>query len=854
MIATRSVERGRSALHKSTQLHSRPLNPLATHCSRLLLINNHNNSTNINWRRRRHDAPAYRLFQQRHAHTGAPFGWTNLHENEEPQTPPARTIPQDQEFVRPQPPQERFRLARRPETPGNILGAGPLLPKTGRPGSVSFYHAALKALLSALRRGDTFKLYLCLMDLVLGHETEGGSRAFTEVMATIPPTTFSEILRNFDPHRVAEEIDTAPGMNISYGVAVYTPLGELVNKWGVKTLYVRILRRLLHIQLARRNAGLLPLVNDYVVLMRCAGATSNIRAAKDIWQSMSGDKRSNIRHSEAYSEFLKARYLSEKIYANNDLSRLRLRPLDMHRSSLKLKRGVLFRLRDLTAHVRDRRKHRFGFNMHERFYDEPLTRVLRKRDPLTKLNRTVGLRGLYNNNEEIVCAFLKANGRIGGMVSNSSLLKQNWGIFIRRDRRTGAISIEGGHTYPPDSPRKPTAALLDAVVHSYGSMGEITMAVRLLDYISQRFSIPVPDSVWSDLIEYARIMQSKPAATEWAVANFPHRVAKPDQLLEIWNLCTQAPYSFRPGAKDYYNLIKSLVRRKRSMLQPIEALRQIKPLYDNTVDACEQAWCELVQTTEQAVPNHNSFRRYKALQARRNHMWYMFHYSISLMLKGMQPDRIDDESAVRQIPKLLGDFEPFLPRRVSYLVATGLVEFSPDPVHRRGTVDVRQTILRPLMSPEVEMAAKETKDDHSKGKNASGSASPAPEEDQDIDEDDTTDPDDKPVSYDEQSPGHVPAARLMTEPREVEKPAYLYRPPFSGPSDKVSILSIRRDGGEFTGFHGDPKRRHFAAYRVRRQTRRVAGVPVDLDWSRKGKGEGRKRRLRMVDEVMRMRT
>ena len=842
MIAPRSVERSRSALHKSVQLHSRLLNPSALRCSRQsLVVNDHNN--------RHHDAPVYRLFQKRNAHTRVPFGWTHLNESEEPQTPPVKTLPADQDFVKPQPAQERFRLARRPTTAGSILGAGPLQPEHGRPGTVPYYHVRLKALLSALRRGDTFNLYICLVNLVRGHETEGGSAAFTKVMATIPSTTFSEILRNFDPHKVAEGIDTAPDINISYGLAVYTPLGELVNQWGIKTLYVRILRRLLHLQIARRKAGLVPLMNDYVVLMRCAGASSNIRAAKDLWYAMPGDRRDGIRHSEAYSEFIKARYLAEKIYANNDLSRFRLRPLDMHRSSLKLRKKPVIRLKYLMANIRGRRTHRFGFNMHERFYDEPLTRVLRKRDPLAKLERTMVQRGVFNNNEEIVCAFLKVNGRTGRMVSNKALLMQNWGVSITRERTTGAISIEGGHTYPPDSPRKPTAALLDAIVHSYGSMGEITIAVRLLDYMSQRFSIPVPDHVWSDLIEYARIMQSKPGATEWAMVDFPHKGAKPDQVLEIWNLCTQAPYSFRPGARDYYNLIKSLVRKRRSMLQPIEALRQIKPLYENAVSACEHAWCELVQTTQQAVPNHASFRRYKFLQAERNHMWFMFHYSIYLILKGVHPGQIDDESAVRGIPKLIGDFAPFLPQKISYHIATGLVEFWPDTAARRGTVEVKQTLLNPLLAPKAGKAAKEEEDDHSKGKDASEAASPAPEENEDDDIDDY----DKPVSYDELGPGHLPAPRLMTEPRETEKPAYLHRPPFSGPSDKLTILSLRRNGGEFTGFHDDPARRHFAAYRVVRTTRRVTGVPVDLGWSGNGREEKR-RRSKMVGEMMRMRT
>lgn len=855
MIATRSVERSRSALHKSTQLHSRRHYSITLY-SRLLKNNNINNIT-INCCCS-HNAPTGRLFQSRLAHTSVPFGWTNIDQKEEP-NPLAFSKPPSQ-------PHGKIR----PLPPGITPRPSPLRPteKAGHPGSVSYYHAALKSLFSALRQGDTFKLYLCLMSLVRGHETETGSHAFTEVMASIPATTFSEILRNFDPHKVAEEIDTAPGLNISYGMAVHTPLGELVNKWGVKTLYVRILRRLLYIQVARRKSGLAPLMNDYVVLMRCAGATSDIRAAKDIWYSMHSDRRANIRHSKGYSEFIKARYLAEKIYANNDLSRLRLRPLDMHRSSLKLPGTAKHRLLKINAHITDRRKHRFGSNMHERFFDEPLTMLLRKRDPLMKLERTAALRGFKNVTEDFVCAVLKANSRAGRMTANRSLLMKNWGLIIKRDRKTGAIAIEGGHTYSLESPRAPTAALLDAIVHSYCSMGEITLAVRLLDYISQRFSIPVPDHVWSDLIEYTRVMESRPVATEWAIANFPHRGARANQVLEVWSLCTQAPYSFRPGARDYYNLIRSLVRKSGSMVKPIEALRQIKPLYNDAVDACEQAWCELMQTTQQAVPNHSAYRRYRVLQARRNHMWYMFHYSTHLILKGVRAGRIDDDSAVREIPNLVGDFAQFLPRKVSYSVATGDIEFCPDPVRRKDVVKVDQIVVeaeQPGVEAEQTVVERPPAIVYSRLyalRQRKGNIDVLREYQlDDLSEDneylgtgkDETSGSDEPVLEDEPGPGDSVKSRRAVEWGEAEKPAYLHRPRYSGPSDQPSILSIRRDGGEFTGYHDDPLRRHFAAYRVEQRTERVAGVPVELEWRVREKGK-EEPHPKLVEEMLRVRT
>ncbi|KAK7733060.1 hypothetical protein SLS53_008389 [Cytospora paraplurivora] len=561
-----------------------------------------------------------------------------------------------------------------------------------RPDTAAYYHAALNSLLNALRQGDGPKLYSCLLRLVRGHDDDSAFWYLAEVLAAIPATTFSEILRCFDPYNVCKDIDTAPGIGISYGAAVHTPLGDLINKWGVKVLYVRIFNRLRRMQEARRHGGIRPLLNDYIILMKCAGATSDIRAAKEIWYAMKDDGYSNWRHSEAFGEFVKARYLAEKLYSNNDLARLRVRPLDMHRSSIKIPGGLRLRLQHLRSNMTQLQRHRFGENMHERYFSEPLTRLLRKRNPLIRLENRARLLGMLPGDEGLLCAFLKANGRSGRLEASNLLLKAHWGILIHRDGDSGTIQIDGGLMYPEDSPRAPTGYLLDAVVHCYCCMGEITMAAKLVDFISRRYSIPVPDQVWSDLLEYTRIMQTKPAASEWAIARFHQKVAKADTFLDVWDLCTQEPHNFQPGLQDYYNLIKTFIRKGGSVKKPIEALRQIKPLYDEAVRACEEAWCELLQTTIQDVANHAAYRRYRELQARKDHIWYCFHYSSRQILNMTRPGRVDDDGGAREIPTLVGEFGQFLPRWIGYQIATGYVEFASDHSLQSSLVEVNQVV------------------------------------------------------------------------------------------------------------------------------------------------------------------
>ncbi|ROV88298.1 hypothetical protein VMCG_10494 [Cytospora schulzeri] len=760
---------------------------------------------------------------------------------------------------------------------------------SGTSGTSEYYHGALESLLAALRQGDTLKLYFCLMRFVRGQDHDPyPSQCFVEAVASIPPTTFSEILRCFDPYNVSEKIDTASGMNISYGAAVHTPLGELVNKWGVKLLYVRILNRLHRMQDARRHAKILPLLNDFVVLMRCAAATSDIRAAKGIWHAMIDDGLTGWRHSEAFGEFVKARYLTEKLYANNDLARLRLRPVDMHRSSLNLPKNVRSRLRRLESNITRLRKHRFGENMHEPYFAEPLTRVLRKRRPLMRLQHSARLRGMLPGDERLVCAFLKANGRNGRMEDSNLLLKTHWGILIQKDKKTRMIQVDGGVTYPPDSPRAPTQHLLDAIVHCYCSMGEITMAVKLVVFISRRFAISIPNKIWSDLLEYTRIMQTKPAANEWVIAQFPQKGSKASTVMDVWELCTQEPYNFQPGLRDYYNLIKSLTRKSRPMKRPIEALRQVKPLYDDAVRACDEAWCELLQTTMQHVPNHTAYRRYRKLQARKDYIWYCFHYSIRQILKMAIPNRVEGADAVRNVPNLVSEFGQFMPRWIEYHVATGYVEFASDNTLRRNLVKAQHVVEppKPLYQrpPFVERQRDQDEwlenqwderygsdvEDHAPSSregmrmeemDAHGSehiswVSNSQHEGEDTApglgqepssdvasgrEEHSLDGDQQPSPphLDLNSPNHS-TPQWVIDRQVAQKPAYLFRPPYSGSVTQPSILSIRQAGGHFTGYHDDKFRRHFAARRVFRTTVRAAGVPVDLGLGRRKGLQGKR--------------
>lgn len=787
------------------------------------------------------------------------------------------------------------------------------------------------------------------------------------MVQTIPPTTFSEILRNFDPFHISAYVDSAPGIAISWGAAIHSPLGDLINKWGVKLLYVRVLNRLRLLQRARQvprpdgsPSPIKPLLRDYLVLLRCAGATSDIRLTKVIWWELVSDGYGDWRHAELYAEFIKARYLTEAIYANNDLSRFRLRPLDLHRSGVILKKDIVRKLGRLNAILTDRHSHRFGQNVNEYYFAEPLTRLLRKRKPLRSLERRAIIRRMIPGDESLLCALLKANGRHGRLYASNVLLRF-WGINISNFKRElGNRKISGGHDFPLGSALAPTEALLDAVVHCYGNMGEVPLAKALVDFISRRWDIAVPDKVWSDLLSFARIYSTDPAGREWRLAQFHNKLITPDMVLDIWNFAIQAPYAFQPSMRDYYSLVKSMIGPQRPLDQFLDFIRQLTPLYKRTARQLQVAWAELILTTQQGVPNHAAYRRYRVLQSSKHYMWYCFHYIALQVLKKLSPLRIDSADATRHIPDLVAELKPFLRVNIRYRIATGIVDLRVDSKQLR-TMEAEQTLhtpdpifLKPKdkywaagMAPrnapvnmdwttfddlpdgatlrdylaasgnqeledmqirrgehEVDEEAGEDAEQenmyvHDEGKtqlklnksidkqaagdpgelgdwediNKSTAIGTLMQEQRAQDAfDESRNPSYKPPTVDrlEATPKRecalsedpfadafhtrfqenidTPSAaqysrdwnqntmsetptctnRQSKAQQLVERPASMWRPRYSAPPGEPSLATLREDGEDFTGFHDDPLKAHFAAHRIIREMVHRPGVPIGL--------------------------
>ncbi len=90
-------------------------------------------------------------------------------------------------------------------------------------------------------------------------------------LTELPATAFSELLRSLDPIDViSEEVDPTTGIRVGPGMAHRTPLGDLIDIYGVRKSYLLLFRRLLAAVQLRIDAGKHLLLSDYKVLpSRC---------------------------------------------------------------------------------------------------------------------------------------------------------------------------------------------------------------------------------------------------------------------------------------------------------------------------------------------------------------------------------------------------------------------------------------------------------------------------------------------------------------------------------------------------------------------------------------------------------
>ncbi|KAI0103874.1 mitochondrial ATPase expression-domain-containing protein [Nemania sp. FL0031] len=559
-------------------------------------------------------------------------------------------------------------------SPGQAPNSGSDNADSFTPSVSDLYAGPLGGALLALQMGDTRTLLIQLKVLERMSREE-----LQEAIAGFPRNTFTELFRALDLSRVVLDCDPNGFSHIPPGMVKKLNMFSSVDDWGVRRLYTRLLRRLLPLMSALQTAGHTLHMDEYMVLIRCASACGDLAGAKAIWQNMISGPALAWRNSETYTEYIKARFLTEPLYTSYQKTTRMVTPRNLHRSRLQLPEKSVERLDGLRLMVRAKMG-LFGLNK-EISHVEELTRALRGQLPAVRLFRTVIETQSFRLTEQLICAVMIALARDGSLrLIGTHVLERYFGIRTphpfppKRDSEGQKLGFSLG------SPRiRPTTRLMRAIVEAYGSNAEISVAIQLIEHLSSTHNLPIPRDVWQDLLEWTYIMSVPPASTAWEIAKLHQKIPSPQAVEMVFNTMTSAPYNLTPSFGNYNILIRSLIGRYSDDLTPVLAyMREATALYHEHCREYEVSALEHLQHLRHGLHRSAVKRRFQVARSKKQRMWYDISAWCRMLLKRI-PFSKDSPVPNPIIPDFIREFRPFLRNPVEYLTPTGRVSLS-DPL------------------------------------------------------------------------------------------------------------------------------------------------------------------------------
>jgi len=519
------------------------------------------------------------------------------------------------------------------------------------------------ALYSALRNGDPYAVFKALSD----HAKLVGFHNTGKLLISTPPATFSEILRSLDPKHFVDRFKQLQ-QEISRPVAKLLGISEAFDPDGYYKFCQLFLTDIQSILEARhwQYPGTL---SDYKYLLRCARATGQANVAEYIWESMNfrsmnGKMKSNsISHkpptpdAECYNYYISIKCLHD---STNPLLRFRLRVIPDN-----------FGPRSWRVPPYTLRGHAVGRDGGSMGLKAQVSTLFRQMVE-------AGISG----NEETFCLMMIAMAREGDMSGLGSILQRVWGIDVPRLTSSNDSEIPPAKRYPPESPFHPSSMLLYTIAHTYGINNQLPMALRLVDYVSGQYSIPIPNNVWNELLQWTFVLSIKPKDIKrrGKVLDTGKEIGQlpPESVSNLWHTMVSEPYNVKPTLEMYNRLIINLYRRQRygEMLSRMEEAR---PLLKKDIWNLSHLQALFNATTRRRSPTYLAERRmrdllFARLRVRRNRK-YIQRWVKLVLHHGSNSLKYNDKWSAQNVPNIIKNWSLFLPKIIKYSIRSGVVNF-----------------------------------------------------------------------------------------------------------------------------------------------------------------------------------
>lgn len=499
-------------------------------------------------------------------------------------------------------------------------------------------------------------------------------------IATLPRTTFSEFLRCLDPLQVEQDNDPTRGIRIGPGTWQILNLGAVVDEWGIRVIYARLLRQMLILMRALKSSGHSLSVHDYIPLLRAAGLTSVPTVAKLLWEQMREHDMAFWRTSNTYHEFIKSRFLTVPAYSGYDKKRLMMIPRNLHRVGRVKLIGSVGTLDRLRANLR-RTSFKFGLNRNV-IHAEDLSRTMRKRKPASRMFFYTQMRGIRMS-EMFLCTLMAAFARSGSLrFVQYRILEDYFGITVEKDNENGKVYVRRSgpkvrstkDVFRPTKPFvTPTARLIDAIVYTYCSNSQLSMAFSIIDFISNTYKIPISQKVWFELLEWSYVLSTPPTSTAWRMAGLGDRVPSQHAIEVLWNTMISPPHNAQPGFNEYDILIKTLLTHRETD-EAVKYMREARRLYDRQCAVFEAAAFDYAGVKDTGVEYARALRAFRRARFLKSYMWHrMKGWCDTLLERKLKPTSLHDTMATRGVPDFIREWRDILTNPVRYRTASGYV-------------------------------------------------------------------------------------------------------------------------------------------------------------------------------------
>ena len=380
----------------------------------------------------------------------------------------------------------------------------------------------------------------------------------------LPTTTLSEIIYMLQPSEfidrekaLYQELHPDHIVALGHGTPQLTSLFED---------YANSMQRLmLHWKASGKHFGL----KEYKAFLNVARAVGDGSVANGIWNEL---RRENIPlDTEAVNLFMEARCWSGA-YSPGYGHNLRVTKLNQEKRSL------------LADEETPREPGFEGFRVG----------VFGIRAEMTAVFDEMVDQGL-NPDADTFMHLMVAMGREGDLAGAKSILQRVWAIDV--DEIVGAQEElpEKSAMVSPSSALYPSERLLYIVAHVFGSNNDASTALRVVDYISYKYDIPIDLKTWQELVSWTYVLSApRSQGPEEKKVDLRTGQLPITAMSDLWKVMRSPPYNVQPSTTMFFQRISNL--RKRAFLQPmLNTMREMRVVHQAQVERYKQSMIDCIR-------------------------------------------------------------------------------------------------------------------------------------------------------------------------------------------------------------------------------------------------------------------